>query len=100
MSAAEYRMAGVHFMWWMNVLLEMVFWTSAALATYTYIGYPILVWCLARTQHRDAPAAGSDSALPHVSLLISAFNEEREIAQRIENALAMDYLPEKLEIVI
>lgn len=37
---------------------------------------------------------------PFVSLLIPAYNEEKVIAQKIENSLALDYPKEKLEIVV
>jgi cellulose synthase/poly-beta-1,6-N-acetylglucosamine synthase-like glycosyltransferase len=35
-----------------------------------------------------------------ISVLIAAHNEEAVIAERIQNALAMDYPPDKLEIVV
>jgi cellulose synthase/poly-beta-1,6-N-acetylglucosamine synthase-like glycosyltransferase len=43
---------------------------------------------------------GESSQLPSVTLIISAYNEERVIGQKIENALSLDYPPELLEIVV
>jgi cellulose synthase/poly-beta-1,6-N-acetylglucosamine synthase-like glycosyltransferase len=37
---------------------------------------------------------------PSVSLLVPAYNEQRVIAEKIENALALDYPQDKLEIVV
>lgn len=37
---------------------------------------------------------------PHVSLIISAYNEENIIRQKIENSLELDYPKEKLEIIV
>jgi cellulose synthase/poly-beta-1,6-N-acetylglucosamine synthase-like glycosyltransferase len=82
-------------------MAEFVFWTCLALIAYTYIGYPILIAFLSRGfgRDRDAPAC-DDHDLPSVSLLIAAHDEEAVIEQRLRNALAADYPPEKIEIVV
>src|SRR5262245_19654704 len=76
-------------------------WTSLALVAYSYVGYPLLVWACSRVfgRRREFPPA-ADSALPPVTLLIAAHNEECWIGQRLSNALAQDYPPEKLEILV
>jgi len=78
-----------------------LFWVCLALVFYTYLGYLLLVWILSRLFSRQAlPQTDCDQDLPAVSLLIAAYNEETVIEERIRNALAMDYPPAKLEIVI
>ena len=88
----------------MNVLgtaTVVVFWICAGLVCYAYAGYPVLAWILARVfGRRRWPPEISEDDLPLVSLLIAAYNEEAVIEDRVRNALAMDYPPEKLEIVI
>ena len=42
----------------------------------------------------------AEGDLPKVSLLFAAYNEEEVIEDRLRNALAMDYPPEKLEVVV
>jgi cellulose synthase/poly-beta-1,6-N-acetylglucosamine synthase-like glycosyltransferase len=81
--------------------VELVFWLCVALIAYSYAVYPVLVWGLSRLFGR-VPASRhlEDSELPSVSLLIAAHNEENVIARRIANALALDYPPDRLEIVI
>ena len=76
---------------------QIVFWTSAAALFYTYLGYPLLVRLIAalRPQHwRRFPVE------PSVSFLITAYNEERDLRRKLENTLALDYPPEKLEIIV
>jgi len=41
-----------------------------------------------------------DAGLPSVSLLIPAYNEEAAIADKLENCLALDYPPDKLEVIV
>ena len=81
--------------------IEIMFWVCVALIVYAYAIYPIVVWGLSRLFGRLAtsPALAEDD-LPSVSLLIAAYNEEQVIAPRIENALALDYPADRLEVVI
>ncbi len=77
--------------------MEALLYTSLLLLAYTYAGYPLLAGALAallRRPHRREPIE------PTVSLVILAYNEERDIARKLENALALDYPREKLEIVV
>lgn len=82
-------------------LMVVVFLSCAVLVFYTYIGYPVAVWCLARLfGQRPAVRSGHPQSLPSVSLLIAAYNEEAEVGKRIDDALAMDYPADRLEIVV
>jgi cellulose synthase/poly-beta-1,6-N-acetylglucosamine synthase-like glycosyltransferase len=79
----------------------VVFWGCAALVVYTYIVYPVLLVTLGVL--RRAPAAPrelNDAALPSVSVLVVAHNEESVIRERIDNLLALEYPKDKLELVI
>jgi cellulose synthase/poly-beta-1,6-N-acetylglucosamine synthase-like glycosyltransferase len=78
-----------------------VFLISTAVVLYAYVGYPVVIWILARLLGRsDNPTPAPDSELPTISVLIAAYNEETIIQQRILNSLALDYPPDKVEIVI
>jgi cellulose synthase/poly-beta-1,6-N-acetylglucosamine synthase-like glycosyltransferase len=83
------------------LVCAILFWACLAPVAYAYLGYPLLVWGLSRVfGRRVVPRSGDDADLPAVSLLIAAYNEEAVIEDRLRNALAMDYPPEKLEIVV
>ena len=77
--------------------MEFLFWLSTALVIYVYLGYPVLIKLLAGKGH---PIAKDDSYQPKVSILIAAFNEEKDIADTIYNKLALDYPADKLEIIV
>jgi cellulose synthase/poly-beta-1,6-N-acetylglucosamine synthase-like glycosyltransferase len=78
--------------------LRTALWTSAALIAWTHAGYPLAAAALAsRTRRRPAPEPGE---LPTVTLVIAAHNEERVIGARIDNALALDYPADRLEVVV
>lgn len=77
--------------------MSIVFWLSLWALVYIYVGYPALVWGLARLFGREPRRA---ELTPQVSLLIPAHNEEAHIEAKLANALALDYPRERLEIVV
>jgi cellulose synthase/poly-beta-1,6-N-acetylglucosamine synthase-like glycosyltransferase len=79
-------------------LIAGFFWFFGALILYVYAGYPLLLAFLARLFPRCN--AKNIHFSPHASLLISAFNEAQVISEKLENALALDYPPGQLEIVV
>ena len=84
-----------------ELILAALVVLSIACAAYVYVGYPILVWMLARLFGRSAvPAAADNTDLPFVSLVIAAHNECDVINDRIQNALALDYPRDRFEIMI
>jgi cellulose synthase/poly-beta-1,6-N-acetylglucosamine synthase-like glycosyltransferase len=74
-----------------------LFWMSAGLIVYSYAVYPLL---LALVPVRRRELVPEPAEWPSVSVLISVYNEEKHITQRLENLLALDYPHDKLEILI
>ena len=79
--------------------MESLFWVSAFFVLYPYAGYPLLLWLLGLVREKPAPPAEAPD-WPALTLLIAAYNEEAVIREKLENSLALDYPPEKLEIVV
>jgi cellulose synthase/poly-beta-1,6-N-acetylglucosamine synthase-like glycosyltransferase len=75
---------------------RLVFWASAALLGYPYVAYPLLIWLLAMMRGRT-PRTG---AVPSVTVIVVAHDEEERVEERIENVLAQDYPRELLEVVL
>ncbi|MGD9562325.1 MAG: glycosyltransferase family 2 protein [Pyrinomonadaceae bacterium] len=80
-----------------DLIAQIVFFSAAGAALYTYLGYPLLIWILARLFPKPVRTAACE---PTVSFIITAFNEERDIRRKLENTLALDYPREKLEIIV
>jgi cellulose synthase/poly-beta-1,6-N-acetylglucosamine synthase-like glycosyltransferase len=77
--------------------MQVFFWASAALLAYAYVGYPLLVALVARLRPRRVTRAAFE---PPVTVLITAYNEERDLRAKLENTLALDYPKDKLEILV
>src|SRR5919202_2239041 len=81
-----------------EIAAQIVFWLSAAALAYAYVGYPVLVAAVAALRPRSVRRDKTFS--PRVSVIITAYNEERDLAAKLENTLALDYPPELLEIIV
>ncbi|HEX8148892.1 MAG TPA: glycosyltransferase family 2 protein [Pyrinomonadaceae bacterium] len=81
----------------MSRAAEIIFWAGAVALLYAYAGYPLLVWAVARLRPRPVRRGPFE---PTVSVVITAYNEERDLAAKLENTLALDYDPAKLEVVV
>lgn len=77
-------------------LAQIVFWLNLSLLFYVYVGYPLLVFAVSRISPK-LPRRGAFE--PKVSVIITAYNEERDIRAKLENTLEIDYPKEKLEII-
>jgi cellulose synthase/poly-beta-1,6-N-acetylglucosamine synthase-like glycosyltransferase len=81
--------------------LAIVFWLSAALIVYAQLGYGVVLAAIARL--RGAPAANAaavEAELPSVSLIVAAYQEEAVIAAKVANVRALEYPPDRLEIIV
>ena len=79
------------------IVAVVLFWVSLAALVWTHAAYPFAATVLARLRTR--PVRKGD-ALPTVAVIIAAHNEESVIERRVENLRALDYPPDKLEIVV
>lgn len=80
-----------------EVWLAGLLWFSVATIVFATVGYPIALVLAGALVRRQRVI---DDAQPDVSLIIAAHNEEKCIARKLENALALDYPRERLEIIV
>jgi cellulose synthase/poly-beta-1,6-N-acetylglucosamine synthase-like glycosyltransferase len=70
-----------------------------ALALYAYAGYPLMLRLLAAG--RPGPRPLPDPAeWPFISIALPAYNEERSIGRTLEALLALDYPPDRRQILV
>jgi cellulose synthase/poly-beta-1,6-N-acetylglucosamine synthase-like glycosyltransferase len=87
------------------------FWVSLILVSYTYALYPCVLFIayalvqaqadlryLARGRDRRRPPV-REEALPAVTLIIPAYNEELHLAERIANLGQLDYPRDRMQVV-
>ena len=89
------------------IVLVVLFWLSVGLLLYSHLGYWLLLSLLARLPRgtRNAPRAAASTApgqgeQPTVSVIVAAYAEQDVIAERVANVRALDYPPDRLELIV
>lgn len=80
--------------------VEYLFWISLGAIIYANLGYTLVLLMFSRFNRTAKLRSGEERGLPRVSLLISAYNEEAVIEEKILNSLSLNYPRELLEIFI
>jgi cellulose synthase/poly-beta-1,6-N-acetylglucosamine synthase-like glycosyltransferase len=81
-------------------LAPAIFWSAAAALVWTQVGYGLSLAALRRLRGNPPVAPAGDVGTPLVSLIVAAHAEQRVIAAKVENALALDWPRERLEVVV
>lgn len=79
--------------------LKIIFWLSALIVFYTYLGYGIILSLLVKIKERFSPVKKMpfSDEFPEVTLLIAAYNEELVIREKMRNCRELEYPEEKLK---
>lgn len=78
-------------------MLESVLWASLLILAYIYAGYPLLAMVLGKVFGRPVDKGGWT---PSITLIITAYNEEAHIADKLRNVLEIDYPPDQLDVIV
>jgi len=81
----------------LRLAAEIILGLSAAALFYTYAGYPLLLVIASTLRPKRVRRDRFETT---VTIIITAYNEERALAAKLENTLALDYPRELLEIVV
>ena len=81
------------------ILFKILFWVSAGIFLFVYIGYPLAITLVARLK-KGTVNVDERVYEPEVSIIIAARNEEKTIEKKLINTLELDYPKEKLEIIV
>ena len=81
----------------MRAVATVIFWTCSALLFYLYVLYPLLVRLLAA---RFGLPVARGTALPTVTVIVTAYNEEKGILAKLHNLAQLDYPESRLNVVV
>jgi cellulose synthase/poly-beta-1,6-N-acetylglucosamine synthase-like glycosyltransferase len=80
-----------------GVCMWFLFWGSIIGVLYAYFGYPLSLAFIGILRNRRVNKKPIE---PVVTLIITAYNEERRLESKLSNTLQLDYPREKLEIIV
>lgn len=81
----------------MMLAMEITLWSALMLIAYAYVGYPCILMVLSIFRSRGV---NKGEIAPSVSLILTAYNEEQRIAQKLDNTLKLVYPNTALEILV
>ena len=76
---------------------QIIFGASVVALFYVYVGYPLLVYAVSRLRPKTVKRR---EYAPKVTILVTAYNEEKVIREKLKNTFQINYPLEKLEILI
>jgi cellulose synthase/poly-beta-1,6-N-acetylglucosamine synthase-like glycosyltransferase len=83
-------------------MLEFLFWLFAIGAVFSYFIYPIILKILAHLRPIPDPVdiQESEATRPTLSLIVTAYNEQGRIRDKIENTLQVKFDSTRLELIV
>jgi cellulose synthase/poly-beta-1,6-N-acetylglucosamine synthase-like glycosyltransferase len=81
------------------IIWQIIFWVTLLLILHSYMLYPWLLQVLS-TGKKENDVLFTDEELPPVTIIMSVFNEERVIADKLDSMLHSDYPPGKITILV
>ena len=74
--------------------MQYIFWFSIFMIFYAYFGYPLCLFVISvfkRRSNLNTYEVASEDYKPSVTFIITVFNEESRIREKIEGTLSQDY---------
>ncbi len=85
----------------MYIFFQILFWLSVLAIFHSYVLFPFILKLLAKNKEVNQDVFKlSDSNLPKVSVLMSLYNEEDVISEKIQSIFKSNYPSEKLELIV
>lgn len=83
------------------MIAALVFWLSILFVAHTYVLYPLILVYLSRNRKgNEIVYSRDDISLPFVSVIISAYNEESCIGEKIRSIFEGSYPADKFEVLV
>jgi cellulose synthase/poly-beta-1,6-N-acetylglucosamine synthase-like glycosyltransferase len=75
----------------------LVFWVCCGVLLYVYLVYPLIVTVLAA---RFATPTAREVGLPLLTIIVTAYNEEKSIRAKLDNLASLSYPPELVDLLV
>lgn len=77
--------------------MRTILWLCALLISYSYVGYPVVLWVISRIRARPVL---KKPIIPTVSIVMAVRNEERTLPAKLKSLQCLNYPREKTQIIV
>ncbi|HEY6465161.1 MAG TPA: glycosyltransferase, partial [Candidatus Acidoferrales bacterium] len=78
-------------------LIRFAFWMCSGILLYVYVIYPVLIRALAACFGKSAIF---DDRQPAVTVVVTAYNEEKSIRAKLDNLAELNYPPARADVLV
>ena len=82
------------------IFIKVLFWLACLLTIFPYVIYPVVLRFGGSSRTLRLPAESGAGDKPSLTIIVSARNEEAVIADKINNALSLDYPQDGLNVLV
>ncbi len=84
----------------MLIFLQIIFWISVLALFHSYVLYPLILKILVRGKKNNQIHYSHQEKLPHLFLLMSVYNEESVIDEKLKSVFNTTYPLDKLAVLV
>ena len=82
------------------MIWQIIFWICLVLIIHSYLIYPAILYILARNKKDNESVFTPGDNLPFVSVVLSVYNEDKVIREKLRSVFKTTYPAEKFEMLI
>jgi cellulose synthase/poly-beta-1,6-N-acetylglucosamine synthase-like glycosyltransferase len=82
------------------ILIGLFLWISVLCLLHSYLFYPLILKWISKNKPNNETVYNRQDVLPHIAFLMSLYNEEKVIIQKLNSLVESNYPADKLTIYI
>ncbi len=82
------------------MIWEILFWVPLVAILHSYLFYPLIISLLARNKKDNTEVFEPSDNLPFISIIMSVYNEEDLISEKLRSIFISSYPEEKIEVLV
>ena len=82
------------------MILQILFWISLFFLFHSYILYPFILWIISRRKEINRLCYSRDDKLPEITVLMSAYNEEKVLREKVDTIFSTSYPTDRIHVSI
>lgn len=82
------------------MMLQLLFWFSLFFILHSYIIYPVIIRILSIKKRGNQLYYHPEDPLPEITILMSVYNEQDVIEEKLQSIFTSNYPPDKINVII